>query len=161
MKKILLVLAAIICYCGSHAQKLKADIKDLAFIAGKWAMKHEWGDMEENWSAPMGDNMMCCYRCVDKGKAVFYEFMLIEQTDSVPVLKLRHLKPGNIALEDKTSPYSYPLIKLESNKAIFESKSDKTQLIFQRLDAKHMTVFLIREKNGKEEKDEFAYAMTE
>lgn len=149
------------CMATANAQKLKVDIKELAFIAGKWGMKHEWGDMEENWSVPMGDNMMCSYRCVDKGKAVFYEFMLIEQTDSVPVLKLRHLKPGNIALEDKTSPYSYPLIKLEPNKAIFESKKEKTQLIFQRLDAKHMTVFLIRTKNGKEERDEFAYGMIE
>lgn len=161
MKKLLLALTAIVCYCSAHAQKLKVDIKDLGFIAGKWGMKHEWGDMEENWSVPMGDNMMCSYRCVDKGKAVFYEFMLIEQTDSVPVLKLRHLKPGNIALEDKGSPYSYPLTKFEPNKATFESQKEKTQLVFQRLDAKHMTVFLIREKNGKEERDEFAYAITE
>ena len=58
----------------SVAQVPPKNIKDLAFMAGKWTTHSAWGDMEENWSEPMGNNMMCSYRCVKDGKVIFYEF---------------------------------------------------------------------------------------
>jgi hypothetical protein len=48
------------------------NMKDLSFMAGKWTTESEWGQMEENWSEPMGNCMMCAYRCVKDGKIVFY-----------------------------------------------------------------------------------------
>src|SRR5690349_4546332 len=94
-------------------------ISDLSFMAGKWVTKGQWGDMEENWSAPMGNSMMCSYRCVKDGKSVFYEFIVIEQQATGPVMKLRHFSPGNIAWEEKDKPYDYPLIYLDENVARF------------------------------------------
>ena len=87
-----------------YAQIPPKDIKALAFISGKWKTTTSWGDMEEYWSEPMGNCMVCAYRCVKDGKVVFYEFIVIEQMTSGPVMKLRHFSPGNIAWEDKDKP---------------------------------------------------------
>lgn len=128
------------------AQKMQ--IKDLHFISGVWVMQHEWGDMEENWSAPMGNSMMGSFRCVKDGKPLFYEFMLIEQTDSVPVMYLRHFNPRSIAWEDKEKPNVYPLSVLEKNKAVFEQADKKLRLKFVRKDEQHLTITL--DEEGRE-----------
>lgn len=134
-------------------------IKDLTFMAGKWVTKGEWGDMEENWSAPMGNCMMCSYRCVKDGKVVFYEFIVIEQQPEGPVMKLRHFSPGNIAWEEKDKPYEYPLTYLDENLARFERPDKKTSLTFQRIDATKLKVTLERQdKDGKWVQDEFNYS---
>lgn len=136
------------------------DIKDLAFMAGNWETKGVWGDMEENWSKPMGNSMMCAYRCVKDGKVVFYEFIVIEQQPSGPVMKLRHFSPGNVAWEEKDKPYEYPLMFLDENLARFERPDKKTALTFQRLGSDKLKVILERQdKDGKWVQDEFNYVV--
>jgi hypothetical protein len=141
----------------SFAQNFK--IKDLGFMAGKWTTKGEWGDMEENWSEPIGNNMMCAYRCVKDGKVVFYEFIVIEQEGkNNPVMKLRHFSPGNIGWEEKDKPYDYPLIFLDDKVARFERPDKKTSLTFERIADDKMKVTLERQdKDGKWVQDEFNY----
>jgi hypothetical protein len=137
------------------------EIKDLSFMAGKWITKGEWGDMEENWSAPMGNSMMCSYRCVKDGKIVFYEFIVIEQQAEGPVMKLRHFSPGNIAWEEKDKPYDYPLmfLDLDDKVARFERPDKKTSLTFQRVSLDKLKVTLERQdKDGKWVQDEFNYS---
>lgn len=139
------------------------EIKDLSFMAGKWITKGEWGDMEENWSAPMGNSMMCSYRCVKDGKIVFYEFIVIEQHAEGPVMKLRHFSPGNIAWEEKDKPYDYPLmfLDLDDKVARFERPDKKTSLTFQRVSPDKLKVILERQdKDGKWVQDEFNYTAT-
>src|SRR5688500_1900939 len=118
------------------------DIKDLSFMAGRWTTHNAWGDMEENWSLPMGNCMMCSYRCVKDGRVIFYEFIVIEQTDAGPVMKLRHFSPGNIAWEEKDKPYEYPLMFLETDKTRFERPDKKTALTFHRTAPDKMQVIL-------------------
>lgn len=138
--------------------QVKAELKQLEFMTGTWHGSMEWGDMEEFWGAPMGDNMICSFRCVKDGKALFYEFILIEQSENgVPVMKLRHFDRGNIAWEEKDKPYEYPLTSLSAKKAIFESADKKTRLIYQRTAENKLLAILEREKDGKMEKDEFEY----
>ena len=129
---------------GLWAQTLKADIKDLSFMAGIWSQHHEWGDMEEFWGPPMGNNMVCSYRCVKDGKVLFYEFVVIEQMDSIPVMILRHFKPGNIGREEKDKPEHYPLVELDRHKAVFASTG--VRLTYHRVDQDHMDI-LLEEKN--------------
>lgn len=143
----------------SFSQAPVRDIKDLAFMSGKWVTKGEWGDMEEHWSEPYGNSMMCSYRCVKDGKVVFYEFIVIEQEATGPVMKLRHFSPGNIAWEEKDKPYEYPLMWLEDNVARFERPDKKTSLTFQRTGPKNLKVILERQdKDGKWEEIAFNYA---
>lgn len=142
----------------AYGQTPVHDIKALSFMAGKWTTKGEWGDMEENWSEPVGNSMMCSFRCVKDGKVVFYEFIVIEQQPKGPVMKLRHFSPGNIAWEDKDKPYEYPLTFLDDNLARFERPDKKTSLTFHRLAPDKMKVTLERQdKEGKWVQDEFNY----
>jgi hypothetical protein len=127
------------------AQTFKADIKNLSFMTGTWGQHHEWGDMEEFWGPPMGNNMICSYRCVKDGKVLFYEFVVIEQSDSVPVMILRHFKPGSIAWEEKDKPERYPLVLLDLDKAVFASPT--VRLTYRRVDQGHMDILLEEKKD--------------
>ena len=116
--------------------------------------------MEENWSQPLGNSMMCSFRCVKDGKIVFYEFIVIEQGPAGPVMKLRHFSPGNIAWEEKDKPYEYPLMFLEPDRARFERPDKKTALTFHRVSENSLKVILEREdKDGKWVQDEFDYRL--
>ncbi len=143
--------------CGQAPAR---NMKDLSFMAGKWTTESEWGKMEENWSEPMGNCMMCSYRCVKEGKIVFYEFIVVEQTDFGPVMKLRHFSPGNIGWEEKDKPYEYPLMFLEPDRARFERPDKKTALTFERTSKEKMSVVLDRQdKDGKWVQDKFDYTL--
>jgi hypothetical protein len=160
MKTLLAMLVAMLTLASmANAQDtVIKNIKDLGFMSGKWSTKGEWGDMEENWSQPMGNCMMCSYRCVKDGKVVFYEFIVIEQQAAGPVMKLRHFSPGNIGWEEKDKPYDYPLTYLDENVARFERPDKKTSLTFQRVDQSKLKVILERQdKEGKWLQDEFNY----
>jgi hypothetical protein len=137
------------------------NIQELSFMAGKWVTSGEWGNMEEVWSEPMGNCMMCSYRCVKEGKIIFYEFIVIEQSDTGPVMKLRHFSPGSIGWEEKDKPYDYPLMFLEPDRARFERPDKKTALTFYRPSKEKMTVILERQdKDGKWMQDEFNYTLS-
>ncbi|WDF54741.1 DUF6265 family protein [Mucilaginibacter sp. KACC 22063] len=157
-KPAIIILLLSITLCG-YAQK-KASINDLGFMSGTWTQKHEWGDMEEFWGPPMGNNMICSFRCVKDDKAIFYEFIVIEDTDGVPVMKLRHFKPGNIASEDKGSPLSFPLMSLDTNMAVFESPDHLTQLIYHRTGTRTMDALLkTKGKQGEWKTETFNYSL--
>lgn len=161
MRKPVYLSLFLICAAGiCQAQAPPRNIKDLAFMAGKWTTHSAWGDMEENWSEPMGNSMMCAFRCVKDGKVIFYEFIVIEQMDSGPVMKLRHFSPGNIGWEEKDKPYEYPLMFLEADKARFERPDNKTALTFHRTGAETMKVILERQdKDGRWVEDVFDYML--
>jgi hypothetical protein len=160
-KAYLLILFITIITLSASAQLKKASVNDLSFMAGKWTLKHEWGDMEEIWGLPMGDNMVSTFRCVKDGKVVFYEFMAIEQSDSIPVMKLRHFNKGSIGWEDKDKPYLMPVIKLAKNEVVFESLDKKVLITYKRISQLKMDCILDEKgKNGKWKRDVFAYTLS-
>lgn len=129
-------------------------------MAGTWTLKHEWGDMEEFWGQPIGDNMASTFRCVKDGKVVFYEFMVIEQTDSIPVLKLRHFNKGSIGWEDKDKPYLMPAIKVIANEVVFQSLDKAVIITYKRKSPLKLDCILDEMgKDGKWKKDVFAYTL--
>jgi hypothetical protein len=100
MKKIFIVLFTLL--SSVSVAQVTANMSQLSFFAGEWRGKMDWGDIEEYWSEPLGDNMMCTFRCVKNGKALFYEFVLIELKAGVPTMKLRHFNPGSIGRRKTT-----------------------------------------------------------
>ena len=135
---------------NGNSQELTASLKDLSFMTGNWFQKHEWGDMEEYWSEPMGNCMTSAFRCVKDGKAVFYEFMIIEQTEKIPVMKLRHFNPGSIGWEDKDNPESFPLVQLAKNKAVFAAADGSLRLTYVRSATDKLDITLEeKDKKGK------------
>lgn len=156
--KAAITFVLLVFFQSAFSQTPVRDINSLSFMSGKWVTKGEWGDMEENWSEPMGNSMMCAYRCVKEGKIVFYEFIVIEQQATGPVMKLRHFSPGSIAWEEKDKPYDYPLMYLDENVARFERPDKKTSLTFERIAPDKLKVTLERQdKDGKWVQDEFNY----
>jgi hypothetical protein len=142
---------------AGYAQEFKASVSDLAFMAGTWQVKHEWGDMEEYWGAPMGTSMVSSFRCVKDGKPVFYEFVVIEQEGEIPVMKLRHFNSGSIGWEEKNTPLSYPLVSLKDNKAVFEAKDQSVRLIYAVVSDKLDVVLEEKNKKGEWEKIVFNF----
>ncbi|TFF36660.1 DUF6265 family protein [Mucilaginibacter psychrotolerans] len=162
MKKTLsLLLFGFFIISVGFAQTKKASVKDLAFMAGKWTLKHEWGDMEEFWGAPMGDNMVSTFRCVKDGKVVFYEFMVIEASESMPVMKLRHFNKGSIGWEEKDKPYLMPAIKITKNEVVFESVDKTVRITYRRVSTVKLDCILDeKDKKGTWKKDIFNYSLS-
>jgi len=158
MKNSLFFIVLYFTVCTANAQ-LKASVNDLAFMSGTWAQKSGWGDLEEYWSAPQGDSMVSSFRCVQDGKAVFYEFMVIEQDADIPVMKMRHFNRGSIAWETKDAPILFPLTSISSNKATFYSKEKDVKLTYQ-LQSSNSLVVILEEKDdkGKLKKDVFNFS---
>ena len=115
--------------------------------------------MEEIWTPPLGDNMAGMFREVDIGKSVFYEFMLIEQTDGAPVLLLKHFSPGLIGWEEKDVVQRYPLVALNGRRAVFEHPNMMTRLVYERAADDSLTVTLEKVHDGKETQQVFPYRL--
>lgn len=143
---------------GSPPAEIK--LVDLGFIAGLWQGELAGGLTEEHWSMPEGDNMIGMFRYVKEGKAIFYEFMLIEQTVNGPVLRLKHFNPGLIGWEEKAEVYSYPLLAFQPNNAVFERPDQQSRLTFQRTAGNTLLIVLEQKKpDGSQSKDEFKYTL--
>ncbi|WP_413668030.1 DUF6265 family protein [Mucilaginibacter sp. Mucisp86] len=128
-------------------------------MAGTWTQKLEWGDMEEFWSEPMGDSMISSFRVVKDGRAVFYEFVVIEEQNQVPVFKMRHFNRGSIGWEEKDKPLLFYLVGIEKNKADFELKDKSVHLTYQLVAPDKLDVILAeKDKKGKLKKDVFNYS---
>jgi Domain of unknown function (DUF6265) len=135
----------------------KATLADVAFIAGTGTGTLRGGAIEEQWAAPAGDSMMGMFRYTKDGRAVFYEFMLIEQTATGPVLRLKHFNPGLIGWEEKAEVFSYPLVELQPRRAVFERPDKQTRLTFDGTSGRQLIVTLDQMKNGKQESSSFTY----
>ena len=164
MKFFITIMLSLVFTLTAFAQvKQKFKITDLEFMTGNWKTTSDWGDMDEIWSSPMGNCMMCTFRCIKDGRIVFYEFIVIEQNenDSVPVLKLRHFNPGSIGWEDKDKPYAYPLTFSKGQKAIFERPDKKTIITYERLSKDTLKSVLIQETGEKKKTTEFIYSRSQ
>jgi hypothetical protein len=59
--------------------------------------------------------------------------------------------------EEKNEVYSYPLVELAKNKAVFKRPDQATLVTFQRTSADSLVVVLERMKEGKMSAEEFKY----
>jgi hypothetical protein len=144
---------------SQSASAEKASPAELAFIAGQWRGEMQNGITEENCSLPTGDSMMGVFRYVKNGKAVFYELLLIEATANGLVLRLKHFHPGLKGWEEKDEVYSYPLIELRKDRAVFERPDKMSRLTFHRTSAEEMSIWLDQTRDAKPSSQEFKYRL--
>ena len=152
------ILAATAATCLSQSPQARG-LENLGFITGRWTGELDGGVIDEHWSAPSGDNMMCVFRFVKGGKAIFYEILLIEITATGPVLRLKHFNPGLTGWEEKNEVHSYPLVELAKDKAVFEKPDKTTRMRFQRTSADSLLVVLEQTKDGKTTSQDFKYRL--
>lgn len=155
-------IVSILFYVNGFAQLKNASVSQLGFMTGIWVQKTVSGEIEEFWGKPIGDNMVSSFRYVKNGKVAFYEFVVIEQTDTVPVMRIRHYNRGSIGWEDKNDPLNMPLASLTDNEAEFISLNGAVHLIYKRVDGENLQAILNEKgKDGVWNKEVFSYKLTQ
>ena len=159
MRRMLILGAMLVLAIPAAAKEPIVALDQLAWISGHWE-----GDMggalsEELWSAPSGDTMMGMWRLVKDGKVRLYEFLVVEQEASGPVLKFKHFNRGLVGWEEKDQALVLPLVKLTQAEAVFDNgnAAKPLRLIYRRPAAGELVVVLERMEEGKLASTEFRY----
>lgn len=137
--------------------KPPATVSDLAWIAGDWRGTMHGDELREEWTAPAGGTMTGSFRWISGGKVRLYEFLVIEDSATGPVLTFRHFNPGLIGWEEKDAPLRCPLAGGGPKEAAFACVGTPVKLTFRNTGYTSMTVLLERQENGKPGTDEFLY----
>ncbi|MFX1512818.1 MAG: DUF6265 family protein [Promethearchaeota archaeon] len=127
-------------------------------LTGNWRGKIGEDTVEEVWSAPLANSMMCMFRWIKDGKISFYEFIIIDSTNEKTTLKIKHFNSDFTSWEDKKDFIHYVLSELTASKVIFgpADPNKKGRLIFQRMNENKLVAILEMSTNeGKILKFEF------
>lgn len=142
-------------WAQSHTLKLEpgqvsppATLADLEWVVGCWRGEAFGGQVEEIWSAPLGDSMMGSFKLIGEGKTKFYELETIQYFDSTLVLRLKHFHSDLRGWEDRDETVDFQLVKVTENKVFFDGYT------FERIDDDHINVY-VRMEDDKEA--EFRY----
>jgi hypothetical protein len=135
----------------------KHTLEDLAWISGSWRGVEGDTRIEEHWSESTGGSMMGSFKMVKSDEAVFYEFMLIEQSASGPVLRIKHFSPGLDGWETKDESVDLDLVEAGPDRAIFETVRDGNteRIIYSKTAAGGLIITL--EKPAKDSTTEFRF----
>jgi hypothetical protein len=122
---------------------VKAGLKDIKWIAGKWQGRALGGEFEETWNPPRGDSMMGMFKLVVDGKMRFCELLLIQPQGESLVLRLKHFSPGLVGWEEKEQSIEFPLLAIQENRVQFDG------LTFERISQDEMHI-LVSVKQGEQ-----------
>lgn len=120
-----------------------ATVADMAWLAGRWTGEGLGGWNEEIWSPPAHGVMMGMYRMARDGKTVFYEFLLIRETERGLAMRLKHFHPDLTAWEEKEKFVEFLYVGKTENRIYFEG------LTFERASDDRLQIYLaLRGKDG-------------
>ena len=105
---------------AAGAPRPKAQITDLAWLAGRWEGEGLGGTMDEVWSDPAGGAMVGYFRLLRDGKPVFYEIMTLLESEGSVEMRLKHLNPDMTAWEEKNAYVTFRLVRQDETGAYFE-----------------------------------------
>ena len=113
-------------------------IQDLSFLTGNWTGTLQHRQVDENWSAPLGDSVFARACIVDNGQLDTVELIQICATESALQLRLRQFEPD---LRPKLEQ-DMQLDTLTSNSASFVAPTATRicGLRYTRLDRQQLTV---------------------
>ena len=131
----------------------RAQVEDMAWLAGHWTGESLGGIVDEIWSPPRGGAMMGMFRLVKDDKPAFYELMTILEEEGTLVLRLKHFGGGDLsAWEEKEETVDFPLVEVAGNAFHFDGLS------FRLESADRVRVHLaMRGKDGTAREETFAY----
>ena len=110
---------------AADAPRPKAQIADLAWLAGRWVGEGLGGTMDEVWSEPAGGAMVGYFRLVRDGKPVFYEIMTLIESEGSVEMRLKHVNPDMTGWEEKADFVTFKLAKLEKEAVYFNGLTFK------------------------------------
>ena len=133
-------------FLDSTISSPEATLGDVEWIAGHWRGKAFGGIVEEIWSPPLGNSMMCVFKLVAENKVAFYEIVTISEENNTLILRLKHFNSDLTGWEEKDETIDFPLVKVEVNKAFFDG------FTFEKISEDEINIYVvISDKEGKHE----------
>lgn len=126
---LVLVLSALLASCATSAhsqvtapitQERRSTIEDAHWLVGRWVGEGFGGDLEETWAAPVGGQMIGHFRMVREGRPVFYELLLIEQTDGGLRYRVKHFNPDFVGWEEKDAWHEFAPVSTSPEALVFD-----------------------------------------
>lgn len=129
-----------------------ATLADVSWISGNWKGQAFGGEVEENWSKPLGDSMMATFKLVKDGKVSFYEIEIIREINKTLVLQLKHFNNDLKGWETKNETVDFPLVKITETAVYFDG------MTFKKQNENQMMVYvLMHQKDGSVNELKFEY----
>ncbi len=126
------------------------ELDRLSFMSGCWSVQMGPVVIEEQWNRPEGGIMLGSSRTLKAGKAVFHEFIRIEQRDGAIFYTPR--------VGSASKPVSFRLVRLTDTEAVFENlEHDFPQRVIYRKAADALPARIEGSKNGKNLAEDFPY----
>jgi hypothetical protein len=100
-------------------------VADLDWMVGRWQGTGLGGDIEEIFLPARGGAMPATFRLVRGERVVFYEFILVEQTEAGVEMRLHHFNPGMTRWEEE--PVVFDLAEVREGEAIFTKRDDEAE----------------------------------
>ena len=133
-------------------QSPKADLNDVAWIAGHWKGEAFGGITEEFWSPPLGDSMMFAYKLTNNNQVSLYEIGHIKQVGETLILQLKHFHGNMTAWEEKEETVDFKLVKIQDNWVYFDNYS------FEKVSDNEMNLYVvIGQQDGTNQEVKFNY----
>lgn len=128
------------------------ELGSLAWIAGTWQGELDGSKIEEVWNDPSGATMTGMFRLMKRGATAFYEYMVMEETSVGVMLRLRHFRPGLVAVEPKDAPMLFHLQSNDGTEAVFirKDKPVAERLIFRKDGPDGLFIVLDKEESRQE-----------
>lgn len=136
------------------AERPKAKVERVAWMAGHWRGTAFGGMSEEVWTEPAGGAMLGMFRSLGPdGEVRFYELFTLGDDDEGSLsIRLKHFHPDMTGWEEKDEMVTFPLVALSDDTAWFSG------LTFRRAGPDEMHVHLaLRSKDGSVREETFRY----
>lgn len=133
------------------ANRPKASIADIAWLAGSWRGDAFGGQAEEIWSQPAAGSMMGMFKLTHRGRPSLYEFQLIVEEHDTLTFRLRHFDARFHGWEDKETYVAFPLVRISADSVHFAG------LTFHRTGPDDLLVYVATERDGTVEEQVLRY----
>jgi hypothetical protein len=99
----------------------KANIDEVAWIAGHWKAENFGFTNEEIWTAPLGGSMMGIHRSDHENYKSYYEIRQITQEDETLIFRLKPFFSDLTSFKEKEYTRNFELVKIEKDVVYFDS----------------------------------------
>lgn len=158
---LLIATAASFACPGAARAQAGADVDELAWLAGSWALEQNGSRLEEVWSAPSGNSMGGHFRWIRGGELWMTELLSITEEPGGVVFRLRHFSAEMTSWEEKDDPLTYRLTERAERRATFTRTEPRTgrptRFVFAALAGDSLLVRLEAEEEGQPSAQEFRY----
>lgn len=137
---------------AATTKPVKANLSEIAWMAGTWSGPGLGGQTEEHWTAPAGGSMLGMFRLLNKDdKATVFELLLIEQEGEHVKYRFRHFGPGHKPWEKPDKPLEFDLIEVSESKAVFHSsvQTNPKRITYSRVGDEELRIRVQGEKDGE------------